>query len=663
MIIGRFDSVACDPPEAGVLLVEALVYAVLTVPLFLLFAWIARRLLGLRRLLPVRTFFAAVAGWLVGDGVFAVLTRQGYEGDIVALTAIVLGVLTSMFALVAFEAIARPRRDRASASSKNPIAAVRQSFDNVRRSYEIARIASRHSLGTGFGLARRDTMAPADAAAFGVSLREAFQEAGPVFVKLGQLLATRPDLIPPETADELGLLHQDVESLPRSDIEPVLAASLGRPIDSVFAEFDWEPLGSASIGQVYRARLGSGEAVVVKVRRPDVVAVVTRDLRMALDVAAMLEERVPEARKLGVASVADKFAAQLRGELDYRVEAANTIEAGASMATDVIAVPRVFEELSNDSVLVLGLIEGEPLGRGVSVGPDRGRRLADDLFQSEIGAMLGGHRFHADPHPGNVLVTPDGRLGLIDFGSAGRLDALERAAVTDILAALALNEPTMLRAATLRVGMGAGDVDPGALDRAFARLVADHLGPGAEPTAELFEDFLSIVNRFELRMPPSITEMVRALSTMQASLEALSPGYPIIDAAQAIGEDEFDRALQPENLQDQLRREAVRLAPVLRRAPYHLDWIAGQIEQGNLSVRVSLFSHDDDVRALSRLTNRAVLAFLGAALALLAVLLFQTQGGAEVSANVSLFDVIGLIALFFGGVLILRVVIDVFGDP
>jgi len=298
------------------------------------------------------------------------------------------------------------------------------------------------------------------------------------------------------------------------------------------------------------------------------------------------------------------------------------------MATDVIVVPAVFEELSGESVLVLGLIEGEPLGRTGVVGGDRGRRLVDELFQSEVGAILGGHRFHADPHPGNVILMPDGRIGLIDFGSAGRLDAFERSAITGILAALALNEPTMLRAAALQVGMGAADVDPAQLDRAFARLMADRLGPGAEPSAELLEDFLRIAHRFELQMPPSVTEMVRALATVQASLELLSPGYPIIDAARAIGKEEFDQALRPENLQEELKREAIRLAPVLRRAPHHLDRIAGQIEQGNLAVRVSLFSHAEDLRAVSRLANRAVLAFIGAVLALLAVLLFQIEGGA-----------------------------------
>jgi ubiquinone biosynthesis protein len=275
-------------------------------------------------------------------------------------------------------------------------------------------------------------------------------------VKLGQILATRPDLIPPETAHELGKLHQDVEPVPRNVIQPAIEAALGRSVDDTFAEFDWTPVGAGSIGQVYRARLVSGEPVIVKVRRPDIDTIIERDLRMALDLVALVDEHSEQAQSLGVAGIADQFAAQLRAEMDYRVEARNTIEAAAALSDqDVIVVPMVFEDLSGESVLVLEAIEGEILGRHGIVGGEAGRRLADALFRAEVDAMLTGERFNADPHPGNIILVPDGGLGLIDFGSAGRLDAFERSAVTDIMTALAFSDPTMLRAAALQIGMGA----------------------------------------------------------------------------------------------------------------------------------------------------------------------------------------------------------------
>jgi ubiquinone biosynthesis protein len=276
--------------------------------------------------------------------------------------------------------------------------------------------------------------------------------------------------------------------------------------------------------------------------------------------------------------------------------------------------------------------------------------------------MLTGERFNADPHPGNIILVPDGGLGLIDFGSAGRLDAFERSAVTDILTALALNDPTMLRAAALQIGMGASEVDPAQLDRAFARLMADHLGSGAEPTAELLQDFLEIANQFGLRMPPSVSEMLRALATLQGSLEMLSPGYPLIDAAKTVAMDQMKAELKPDNLAEELKRETIRLAPILRRAPHHLDRIAGQIEQGRLTVRVSMFSDENDVRLLSRLVNRAVLAFVGAALGVVSAMLFALDTGPLITDNITLFDLLGFVGMFAGAVLIMRVVLEILNE-
>ena len=467
-------------------------------------------------------------------------------------------------------------------------------------------------------------------------------------------------MIPQETADELAQLHQDVEPAPRSEVEQELSSALRRPVDQVFSQFDWTPIGAGSLGQVYRAMLTTGEEVVVKVRRPGIEDEVNRDLRIAVDLASFAEERSSQAEQLGVTGLAEQFSRQLREEMDYRIEARNTIECGVALGErGHIATPTVFEDLSSETVLVISLLEGETLGRHGVVGGEHGREMADTLFEAEVNAMLSGERFHADPHPGNVMVMPDGNLGLIDFGSADRLDAFERAAVTDILGGLALNDPTMLRSAALAMGMGDGDVDPGQLDRAFARLMVEHLGPGAEPTAALLQDFLAITNEFGLVMPTSVTGMLRALATMQGSLEVLSPGYPIIDAAQRVAKAEMLSALKPENLADELKREVIHLAPVLRRAPHHLDRIAGQVEQGKLAFRVRMFSDDDDIRFISRLINRSVLAFVGATLGVVSAMLLQIPNDQLITDNVGLLQVLGFVGLFAGSILIMRVVLEI----
>lgn len=206
--------------------------------------------------------------------------------------------------------------------------------------------------------------------------------------------------------------------------------------------------------------------------------------------------------------------------------------------------------------------------------------------------------------------------------------------------------------------MDAGGVDPGQLDRAFARLMADHLGAGAEPSVELLGDFIGITNRFDLRMPPNVTEMMRAIVTLQGTLELLSPGYPIIDTARSLASDAFSGEMSPESLIDQVKLETIRIAPVLRRFPHHVDRIAGQIEQGNVSLRISALSNDDDVRVLTRLVNRGVLAFVGAALGIVSVMLLQVDGDIKLTDHIGLFDVLGFVGLFSGAILIMRVVLE-----
>ena len=638
----------------------AIIYLLFAIPGFILFAWTARRLLGVRKLSMAKTVIAALGGLLVADILARVLLSRDMSHDQAILIGMVIGLISTMVIIITFEAFAHPDKSPVRSKVSNPVALVQQKASAVGRSTQIARIANSHGLSAGFGLAMGRTMSAEEASEYGIRLRGALEEAGGVFVKLGQLLATRPDVIPQETADELALLHQDVEPAPRSEVEPALSAVFGKPVDQMFSDFDWSPIGAGSLGQVYRATLETGEKVVVKVRRPNIQDEVNRDLRIAIDLASFVAEQSSQAEQLGVVSLAEQFSRQLREEMDYRIEARNTVECQAALAEQgLIATPTVFEELSGETVLVLSLLEGETLGRHGVVGGEHGRKLADTLFEAEVNAMLSGERFHADPHPGNVMLMPGGSLGLIDFGSADRLDAFERAAVTDILGGLALNDPTMLRSAAMEMGMGAGDVDPAQLDRAFARLMVEHLGPGAEPSAALIQDFLGITSEFGMVMPTAVTGMLRALATLQGSVEVLSPGFPMISAAKKVAKAEMISALRPENLVDDLKREVIHLAPVLRRAPHHFDRIAGQIEQGKLAFRVRMFSDDDDIRVISRLINRAVLAFIGATLGVVSAMLLQIPSDHLITDNVGLLQVLGFVGLFAGSILIMRVVLEI----
>src|SRR5690606_19786242 len=239
----------------------------------------------------------------------------------------------------------------------------------------------------GWGSGRGATLSARDLAE---RARRAFEEAGGVFVKLGQLLATRPDLLPPEALAELSRLQTSVAPVGRDEVAAQVEAQLGRPLDEVFAGFDWEPLGSASIAQAHAATLRDGSAVVVQVRRP---------------------------------GLADEFAEALLGELDFTVEARHVAEVAEAVADEpLLRVPRVYQELTRPGLLVVERLSGTPLAQASAGAEVPGSlALADALCRSQVRAMLSGDRFHGDPHPGNVLLLEDGRLGLIDLGISSRL--------------------------------------------------------------------------------------------------------------------------------------------------------------------------------------------------------------------------------------------------
>lgn len=645
---------------------NTLVWLLLLLPVVLLFAWAAKRLLGVGRLSATRTFLAGAIGFALGWLVALVVDRQGGSAEAVAATGIVLSLVFTMVAIVLLEMLSRRSRPRRPGMSiPHPIRAVKRRVALAKRTSEVTRIAARHGLGPGLGLSDTADATADDASQLGIRLREALEEAGGMFVKFGQLLATRPELVTPEVAAELAKLHQDVVPEPQSVMEPALVAGLGTPVEAQFAEFDWEPLGSASIGQAYTARLVGGETVVVKVQRPGVAETVAQDLEIVTQMAQSAEKRTSWGRQYGIAAIADEFAANLRGELDYRIEVQNGREIGVAMAdVPTVTVPAVHPELSTSTVLVMERLDGEPLSRVGSVedlGWD-GRGMADRLFRAEVESMVSGETFHADPHPGNVMVLPDGRLGLIDFGSAGRLDAFEQAAVSDILMALYLRDPTLLREAAIEVASVRSDADPIQLERAFARLMAQHLGPGSVPSEAMLTDFLSIVFRFGMTLPASVTAMFRALGTLAGTLDLLSPGYPLIDAAQEIASDRISTIFEADNVGELVKTEFIRLAPLLQRAPRHMDRIAGQLERGELTARVSLFSTPADVVVVTRLVNRAVLAFLGATLGIVSTLLLRSEGTLVLFDTVTLLDVLGYLGLVGGSILVMRVILEVLRD-
>ncbi len=635
-------------------------------------AWASRRLLGL----PVGVLRSLIAG-LLGFAAAEILGRSlraAQPGHLAAFITVALGVplIVAMIFLVAAEALVP------SGTGPQPVEMIRgarRALARSRRYSQISRIAVRHGLGP---YLRGRPLRPADAAggraALALSLRRALEEGGVTFTKLGQLLSTRRDLLPEEFSSELARLQDRAEPARWEQVEEVIAQSLGAPAGQVFAELQPEPAAAASIAQVHKARLrggdGPGAEVAVKVQRPGIRATVEQDLDILLRMAVRLEDRARWARAVGAAGVARGFAAAMREELDFRVEARNMAAVAATWASQqravggnvLVVLPAVHEQLCTEHVLVIEWLDGVSLRSAGQLIDDRGldrAELTRALLRSMVYQITEGGMFHADPHPGNVLLLTDGRLALLDFGSVGRLDAQQRAALQNLLLALGRADPAALRDALLELVTRPDDIDEQQLERALGQFMARHLAGGTAATAEMFTGLFRLASRFELAIPPEIATVLRALATLEGTLTLLTPGIDIAAEARAYAADHVAAQLSPTGVPKSAADELIALLPVLRRLPRRLDRITAAMEQGRLSLNVRPFADERDRRVVTGLTHQFLLAFLGAASGVVAALMLGAPSGPKITPTVSLYQVIAYNLLIVAAILVLRVLFTI----
>jgi ubiquinone biosynthesis protein len=650
-----------------------------------LIASLSGRLLGVRQSWW-RTLVAGGLGLLAGAGFAAAVGAPQLRSAATPLMFVSAILVATMLFSAALELLAAPAGSARSGHAAllgvplpHPVRGARRRLRRWSRYLQIARAVARHDLlpylaGRAWPPASGRAHPAGETQALWKRVRGALEEAGGAFVKFGQVLSTRPDLLPHEAIAELSSLQDRVASAPQAPIDAMLAADLPADRATLFAAFDPTPVAAASIAQVYRARLASGEQVAVKVQRPGIREPIERDLAILLDMARAVERRAAWARAFGVLALAEGFATALREELDFLAEARNTaaIAAGGphhglgpGTTEPEVRIPRVFPEYSSDRVLVVEWLDGVSTREAGPLIADLGLArpaLARALLRHFLRQLLRDGTFHGDPHPGNVLVLRDGTLALIDFGSVGRLDAVVRIALQRLLIAFDRRDAAMLADALLDMATGAAGwtgMEEERIERALAHLLAQRLGPGMAPGSELFADLFALLFEFGLAFPPVVGGLFRALVTLQGTLALLAPEFPFIDEVRAMGAEWVHTALAPKSLREAATGEVLGLLPILQRLPRRLDRISAAVERGTLSVNVRVLADERDARLVSRLVGRAVLAFLAAAVGLMAVLTLGLRGGPALGATLTVYQLFGYCGLFASVVLMLRVLVGI----
>ena len=450
-------------------------------------------------------------------------------------------------------------------------------------------------------------------------LRLVFEELGPTFIKLGQLLSTRPDLIPAEYLDELARLQDEVPPFSLAEVHAIFREELGRSPDEVFHYFDAEPLAAASIGQVHRARLDSGPEVVVKVQRPDIENVIAVDLEILAHLAGLMEQYLEEVQGHRPTAIVQEFARSLSREIDFAVELANVQRFARQFKSNAaIHVPLVYPELSTQRVLVMEYV----LGIKASMAGQLREQGYDLPLIAERGATLVMEQifvhgfFHADPHPGNLFILPDNVVCFIDFGQMGRLSRKDREDFTDLVLDLVAGDERTVVEGVLKVTVQLGEVDRESLARDLGGLVDLYLYRplGELEAGRILQDLLDLVTRHKLTFKPAFYQMMKALSTVEGVGLMLDPKLELIRLARPFMRRIRLERMRPARLAEEIARTGSGYLQLLRELPEELRTILRQLRGGRMRIEFEHRGLQALGAALDRVSNRIAFAIVLAAL-------------------------------------------------
>src|SRR5215210_5489454 len=538
--------------------------------------------------------------------------------------------------------------------------------ENLVRFSQIGRVLVRHGFGFVFDVRRgrrerrgfEELLAPN----FGVRLRRALDDLGPTFVKFGQLLSTRSDIIPEGVLFELQKLQDTVAPIPLEVAQAVIERELGTPVEKLFAGLDPVPLGSASIGQVYKARLHSGESVAVKVQRPEAPGRVAADLALMRDLAALLDARFGDRIFIDVKELVAEFEGVIRRELDYEAEARNARRFAANFAGTPVKIPEIYTELSTKRVLTMEFIEGTRFYdiRPLLLAPAERRRVATLGAETIFKMAFEDGFFHGDPHPGNLMLTPQGELALLDFGMVGFMSHGDIEALSRLFIAVIQRDAAVALRGLEGLGVRYAPEVRGDLEQELREFLYKYSGlsVGEVTLGQALSELISLVRRYRLSMPPVFPLLTKALVTAEALARSLDPTINVYEIARPYANRLLRERYEPQVLLERAQERTLEYARYVEDYPEQLRQLLTELEDGELEVKFRHGGLDELGGEVDVLANRLVFAVVTGALLIGSSLLgaFATGGPQVPYLGVTLVAFIGFSLALTMSVILLVVI-------